>query len=51
MPGPSGGSALAARYQDLLGGMANARLTCVSPFARHVYHLFIVGSRPGQGQS
>ena len=34
--------ALAARYQDLLGGMANVRLTCVSPSVRHVYHLFTV---------
>jgi dTDP-4-amino-4,6-dideoxygalactose transaminase len=34
--------ALAARYQDLLGGMAGVRLTRVSPSARHVYHLYTI---------
>jgi dTDP-4-amino-4,6-dideoxygalactose transaminase len=31
---------LADRYRDRLNGTADARLTGISPFARHVYHLF-----------
>lgn len=33
---------LAARYRDRLSGTSDLRLTAVSPFARHVYHLFVV---------
>jgi dTDP-4-amino-4,6-dideoxygalactose transaminase len=33
---------LAARYRDRLNGTAEVKLTAVSPFARHVYHLFAV---------
>ena len=33
---------LAARYRKLLSGQAEVKLTGVSPFARHVYHLFPV---------
>ncbi len=33
---------LAARYRDRLSGTPAAKLTSVSPLARHVYHLFVV---------
>ena len=33
---------LAARYRDLLSGTADVKVTGVSPFGRHVYHLFAV---------
>jgi dTDP-4-amino-4,6-dideoxygalactose transaminase len=33
---------LAARYRDRLSGTPDAKLTSVSPHARHVYHLFVV---------
>lgn len=33
---------LAARYRDRLSGIPDAKLTGVSPLARHVYHLFVI---------